>query len=319
VFQAFGFAIAGWAKDENQAQPVAQLIQFPMMFLSGTFFPPRTHSPHLLYLITGFLPLTYLADALRHVANDNATLWAVRGDVLGLIVWGVIAGLIAVRVFQLGIRRVAVSNQNKMLVGILVLVVGGLIGLFAIANHSSTSPTGSKTVVRATSHKEGSGPVQVVEFGDFQCPACGAAEPNVEQLLKDYNGKITFYFRNFSPDPNPPQCHGRRPKPRNPLPTKVNTGRCTTCSMPSKVNGPKPADPTSDFVNYAQTLGLDTGKFKQAIQDKQFANVINQDLADGNAPRHQRPPRPSISTARSIPATTPIRPSATRFQSLLKP
>jgi ABC-2 type transport system permease protein len=99
VFQAFGFAIAGWADNEDQAQPVAQLIQFPMMFLSGTFFP-RDGFPPVLNFITGFLPLTYLADALRHVANDNASLWAVRGDLLGLLVWGVIASLIAIKLFS---------------------------------------------------------------------------------------------------------------------------------------------------------------------------------------------------------------------------
>jgi ABC-2 type transport system permease protein len=99
IFMAFGFAIAGWAKNEDQAQPVAQLIQFPMMFLSGTFFP-RDSFPHLLNVVTGYLPLTYLADALRHVANDNASLWAVRGDLLGLLVWGVVAGFIAIRLFS---------------------------------------------------------------------------------------------------------------------------------------------------------------------------------------------------------------------------
>ncbi len=99
IFMAFGFAIAGWAKNEDQAQPVAQLIQFPMMFLSGTFFS-RDGFPHLLQVITGYLPLTYLADALRHVANDGASLWAVRGDLLGLIVWGVVAGFVAVRLFR---------------------------------------------------------------------------------------------------------------------------------------------------------------------------------------------------------------------------
>jgi ABC-2 type transport system permease protein len=99
VFQEIGFAIAGWAKNEDQAQPVAQLIQFPMMFLSGTFFP-RDGFPHVLQVITGFLPLTYLADALRQVANDNAGLWAVRSDLLGLAVWALIAGFIAVRVFS---------------------------------------------------------------------------------------------------------------------------------------------------------------------------------------------------------------------------
>jgi ABC-2 type transport system permease protein len=99
VFMAFGFAIAGWAKNEEQAQPVTQLVQFPMMFLSGTFFP-RDGFPPLLQTITGFLPLTYLSDALRHVANDGASLWAVRGDVLGLIVWGIVMGVIAIRVFR---------------------------------------------------------------------------------------------------------------------------------------------------------------------------------------------------------------------------
>jgi len=99
VFMAFGFAIAGWAKDENQAQPVTQLIQFPMMFLSGIFFP-RDAFPHTLQVITGFLPLTYLGDALRQVANQNASLWTVRGDVLGLIVWGIVAGFAAIRLFK---------------------------------------------------------------------------------------------------------------------------------------------------------------------------------------------------------------------------
>ncbi len=99
VFMAIGFAIAGWAKNEDQAQPVAQLIQFPMMFLSGTFFP-RDSFPHALQAVTGFLPLTYLADALREVANNGASLWAVRGDLLGLLVWGLAVGFLAVRLFH---------------------------------------------------------------------------------------------------------------------------------------------------------------------------------------------------------------------------
>src|ERR1700683_1143209 len=99
VFQAFGFAIAGWAKNEDQAQPVTQLLTFPMMFLSGTFFS-RDSFPHLLQVITGYLPLTYLADALRQVANNGASLWVIRGDLLGLLVWGIVAGLVAIRLFS---------------------------------------------------------------------------------------------------------------------------------------------------------------------------------------------------------------------------
>lgn len=99
VFLGFGFAIAGWAKDENQATPVAQLIQFPMLFLSGVFFP-REGLPAWLERITNLLPLTFLVDALRSIATEGATLMQVRGEILGLLVWGVIVYIIAVLVFR---------------------------------------------------------------------------------------------------------------------------------------------------------------------------------------------------------------------------
>ena len=99
VFQAFGFAIAGRAKDENQAAPLANLISFPMMFLSGSFFS-RDNFPHWLQNVTDYLPLTYLADALRKVANEGAHLTQIGGELIGMLVWGVIVFVIAVRVFK---------------------------------------------------------------------------------------------------------------------------------------------------------------------------------------------------------------------------
>jgi ABC-2 type transport system permease protein len=99
VFLAMGFGIAGGAKDENQAAPFANLIQFPQLFLSGVFFP-RDDFPHWLKVVTDFLPLTFLSDAMRRIFNEGASLWAVHTDILGLIVWGIIAYLIADRVFR---------------------------------------------------------------------------------------------------------------------------------------------------------------------------------------------------------------------------
>src|SRR5688572_5210284 len=93
------------------------------------------------------------------------------------------------------------SRESKILIAVLVAVVGVMIGLFALANNnSSDAPTAvgdPQKIIRENSHKLGTGPVQLVEFGDYQCPACGAAQPSVKQLLKDYEGKLTFYFRNF--------------------------------------------------------------------------------------------------------------------------
>jgi ABC-2 type transport system permease protein len=99
VFLAMGFGIAGAAKDENQAAPFANLIQFPQLFLSGIFFP-RDDFPHWLTVVTNYLPLTYLSDAMRLIFNQGANLWTVRTDVLGLLAWLVIAYFIADRLFS---------------------------------------------------------------------------------------------------------------------------------------------------------------------------------------------------------------------------
>jgi ABC-2 type transport system permease protein len=99
VFLAMGFGVAGWAKNEDQAAPVANLISLPMTFLSGVFFP-REAMPDVLQRITDFLPLTYLADALRKITNDGAGVADISNDLLGLTVWAVIAFLIALRLFK---------------------------------------------------------------------------------------------------------------------------------------------------------------------------------------------------------------------------
>ncbi len=39
--------------------------------------------------------------------------------------------------------------------------------------------------------------VVIVEYSDFQCPYCSRAEPTVEQLLKDYEGKIRFAYKEY--------------------------------------------------------------------------------------------------------------------------
>jgi ABC-2 type transport system permease protein len=99
IFLAMGFAIAGWAKNEDQAAPVANLVSLPMLFLSGTFFS-RDAMPDVLASITSYLPLTYLNDALRRIANDGAGLGDLGGDLLGMAIWAAIAFVVAVRLFR---------------------------------------------------------------------------------------------------------------------------------------------------------------------------------------------------------------------------
>ena len=99
IFLAVGFAIAGWAKNEDQAAPVANLISLPMMFLSGVFFP-RDAMPDFLANITQFMPLTYVNEALRAVVNHGASISSLGPQLLGMGVWAVITFLLAIRLFN---------------------------------------------------------------------------------------------------------------------------------------------------------------------------------------------------------------------------
>ena len=99
VFLSMGFAISGWAKSEDVAAPVANVVAMPMMFLSGVFFP-RESMPMLLQSVTDYLPLTYLADAMRAVAVEGLTLWSQWPELLGLGAWLVASYVVAVRLFR---------------------------------------------------------------------------------------------------------------------------------------------------------------------------------------------------------------------------
>ena len=179
------------------------------------------------------------------------------------------------------------SKEAKILTGILVVVVGGMIGLFALANQSSNkpAPSGDKTkIVRDNSHKTGSGSVQLVEFGDYQCPACGAAYPNVKQLMKDYDGKVTLYFRNFPLT----QIHQNATLGAEAAEAAGDQGKYWEMHDKLYENQKdwselSATEAENKIVGYAQELGLDTGKFKSAVDNEQFKQVIDQDTADGNA------------------------------------
>ncbi len=99
IFIAVGFAVSGYAKDEQVVPAIANIIVLPMMFLSGIFYS-RDNFPGWLHTVSGFLPLTYVTDALRTVSLDGTHLWNIKGDLLGMTVWLAIAVVAAVRLFR---------------------------------------------------------------------------------------------------------------------------------------------------------------------------------------------------------------------------
>lgn len=94
-----GLALGGWAKNERQAAPLSNIIVFPMMFLSGTFFP-RFLMPEWLQRVSDFLPLTPVIDGIRLIATEGAHLSGVLPQ-LGLIgAWTIVIYAIAFKVFR---------------------------------------------------------------------------------------------------------------------------------------------------------------------------------------------------------------------------
>jgi protein-disulfide isomerase len=175
------------------------------------------------------------------------------------------------------------SRESKVLIGVLVVVVASMIGLFAIANRdtSGPAPKGESKVVRDSSHKQGTGPVQLVEFGDYQCPACGSAHPNLVRLMQEYQDKVTFYFRNY------PILTLHKNANVAAYAAEAAADQGKFWEMHDKLyetqkDWESDADPTDKFVGFAKDLGLDTDKFKKSVVDEQFKSIVDQDVADAN-------------------------------------
>ena len=99
VILGIGLAMGGWAKNERQAAPLSNIIVFPMLFLSGTFFP-RFLMPHWLQTASNYLPLTPVIDGIRMIVTEGKHLVNL-GPELGLMaLWMIVIYAIAFKVFR---------------------------------------------------------------------------------------------------------------------------------------------------------------------------------------------------------------------------
>lgn len=179
------------------------------------------------------------------------------------------------------------SKEAKILIAIAgVVVIGGVI-LAIFFNPQPKEPgqaIDSQSLVRDTSHMTGKKDAKVtfVEFGDFQCPACAAAAPNIEKLMDDYKGNdnVNFVFRNFPLDTIHPNAHigseaaeaaGEQGKFWEMY--KVLYEKQTEWSVASS--------PIDYFVSYAQQLGLNVDQFRSSVTARKFSDIINTDYSDG--------------------------------------
>lgn len=170
---------------------------------------------------------------------------------------------------------------------IIAVVVGAVIFLVLVADQQGGVPiSDTSKLARADSHMTGSisAKVTLVEFGDYQCPACSAASPAIKQILQIYAGNpnFNFVFRNFpliSIHPNAmiaaeaAEAAGAQGK-------YFQMHELLYENQSEWAESKKPLD---IFVKYAQQLGLDVSRFKQEVQDNKYESFINSDARDGNS------------------------------------
>jgi protein-disulfide isomerase len=166
---------------------------------------------------------------------------------------------------------------------LVLLVIVGLFGGYLVANKKSTD-INTATTVSATNFVRGSkdAKVQIVEYGDFQCPACGGFYPILQQIEAKYGDKIGVTFKNFPLDaihPNARAAHraayaaGLQGKfyEMHDLLYQSQNGWKSSTNMKSVVD------------SFATQLSLDMVKYEADFANPTTNAAINADIKEGQS------------------------------------
>ena len=170
-------------------------------------------------------------------------------------------------------------------VAVLLIVAGGVYGLRSQGVPSAGTDESGPQVQRENSHvldDGGEGAVTVVEFLDFECEACGAFYPLVEDLRAQYAGEITYVIRYF------------------PLPGHFNSKNAAIAAEAAAQQGQleemyhrlfatqaqwgEAQGSRADlFRGFAEEMGLDMAAYDEAVADPATAERVQFDFAEGEA------------------------------------
>lgn len=99
TFVSLGYMLASFANSLESGRNIIQLVQFPMMFLSGIFFP-IDFMPDYIRPVVKAIPLTYLGDALRQTMVGAAPNHSLLLDVAVLGGWMIVSSVLAIRYWR---------------------------------------------------------------------------------------------------------------------------------------------------------------------------------------------------------------------------
>ena len=103
-FIGLGILISALATEQETAMTIMMTLTFPMIFLSGVFFPIE-QMPGFMQVISKFLPMTYAIEAMRKVIILGAGVSSLAKELIILTTFGVITLAVAVPAFKRIITR----------------------------------------------------------------------------------------------------------------------------------------------------------------------------------------------------------------------
>ncbi|MCL4338634.1 DsbA family protein [Patescibacteria group bacterium] len=185
------------------------------------------------------------------------------------------------------------SGEKRFIIGTIIVTVLVIVAavMFSSSGNKSSNNTdlsgpkvNSNLLVRADSEKISSPSAQatLVEFGDFQCPACGAYHSLVQQVLDQFKGKLNFVFRNFPLT----SIHQNAQIAAQTAVAAGLQGKFFDMYNLLYENQSEWSDlgnPRDTFDKYAQSLHLDINKFNSDIDSKKVQDLIQEDVNDANS------------------------------------
>ena len=168
-------------------------------------------------------------------------------------------------------------KKIAMWVGAALVVMLAIAGLAWLVNSSPTTSSQPVNVAPVSdkdiTNKVVDAKVTLIEYADFQCPACASYQPIVKQLLAEFEGKILFVYRNF-PLTN---IHKNAVISAQAGLAAHKQGRFSDMAetlYDRQKDWENLSDPTSLFIDYAKELKLDINKFKNDLNSDDTKNFI---------------------------------------------
>ena len=116
------------------------------------------------------------------------------------------------------------------------------------------------------------GQVTLVEYGDFECPHCGRAEPVIRQLVQTFGQDLRFVFRHLPLE----EVHEHAALAAEAAEAAGAQGRFW--EMHDMLLAHQDALTVEDLLAYARQLGLDQARFSDDVESRRFALRVARDV-----------------------------------------